>query len=309
MRTIIFILIILSITITELSAQDYFFTQNTTSQFLSPSYAGINKKPRASLGIKDCPNFNLYKTFFLSYDHYFDKINSGFGVYIINDEAAYIGTRDFAFNYTYEFNITKKIQLRPAIGLVIKQYSIEFNKMIFGDQINYGGTSPSSIEVTPIPHKSNFDFTTSLLVFGRNFWGGFTASHLAPANNSMYLYEIYAKPKFSLFAGYKFILEESNNDYFEKSVVLNANYVTNNVYDYGDVRANLNWNFVTLALGMRNSIKYVHSNTIISIIGLNLKNFKIGYSYDWGLESGINYHEVSLTYLFSNIKKEVKAED
>jgi type IX secretion system PorP/SprF family membrane protein len=294
--------LIISLLVTNLWAQDYFFTQNTTSQNFSPSFTGINKSGRINLGAKNNPQLDLYTTVFISYDHFFDKINSGFGLFFINDNCENkVGTREFAFNYTYEFNVNKKIKIRPALGISLRNDFVDFHYLVFGDQINFnGGVSPTTITVPPSPSIFNFDFTSSILIYGDRFWAGFTANHLAPVSNSMYYSDIYVKPKFSTFAGYKIFIEESVNDYFEKSVVLNASYITNTVYDYTDLRVYLNWDIITFALGMRNSIKEKYntsSSSLISIIGINLKNLKIGYSYDWGIISKANYHEISLTYM------------
>jgi len=313
MKSKIIITVFLSCFISGLWAQDYFFTQNTTTLNLSPSFAGINSNAsRFNFGYKVEPVTKLYNTIFISYDQFFDKIKSGIGLNLLRDAGAgsKIGTSKICLNYTFEFDITKKVKVRPGINFSLGSEFVDFPDLVFGDQISTGGTSPVSIESPPIPSYSYLDFSSSLLIFGDKFWAGLTADHLVPSTNSAYFNKTYKNIQISCFGGYKFLLSESVNSYFEKSIVLTTNYVTNSKFDFLDFRTYLNWDILTVALGYRNSpkaFKQYNSSSIIAIAGINLKNLKIGYSFDWGINSYINYQEVSLTYLIPWIK--VKKEE
>lgn len=307
MKRKIYITLIISLIITNLSAQDYFFTQNTTSQYLSPSFAGIDRFNRLSFGFKTNLDVNLYNTTYVSYDQFFDKIKSGIGINIMTDRNSMIGITELSLNYNYELNINDKIKFRPALGISYRNDFVNFNQLTFGDQISSTGyISPATIASPTQSNKSVFDFATSLLVYANRFWCGFTVNHLAPVNVSMYHFDIPLEPKFSVFGGYKQMISENSENSSEKSIILTANYVTNTIFDYSDFRAYVNWDIITFALGMRNSLinKYnMNSATLISILGIKISKFNIGYSYDWGLNSILSYHEISLTYLFEKHEK------
>ena len=61
MKKLIIILIVL-IPLSVMS-QDYFFTQNSNSMTLSPSFTGINKGGRANISVRNALGLNLYQTY------------------------------------------------------------------------------------------------------------------------------------------------------------------------------------------------------------------------------------------------------
>ncbi len=316
-----FIIIAIILLPISVKSQNYYFTQNSNSMTLSPSFTGINKDG-ASLNTSARNSLinNSYLTYLLSYDLFIDKINSGFGIYILRDQFAgsSIASSNYVLNYTYEVKLSEKIYFRPALNLSYQNNSVEFQKLIFRDQINNGIYDGNTTSMNPIPWSSTpiLDMATSVLFYGNNFWTGANVNSLFGYNPrnmfqpNLFNYDGYFAPRYSIFGGYKIILEESINNSYEKSVIFSGNYTSQYQFNILDFRTYFNWNILTVGTGARVGINNLQTNSkhankfnsIIIIIGSNYKKLKIGYSYDLYINS-FGYHEISLKYQLKSRKK------
>jgi len=127
-----------------IKGQDIHFTQYYASQlFLNPAFAGANVCSRVTMAYRNqWPGISkTYKTFLFSADHELSKYNMGVGLLLVNDVA---GSGNLATTLidpiiSYGLRVTKKLGFRigfqPGIGIK----SINFNNLLFGDQIARGG--------------------------------------------------------------------------------------------------------------------------------------------------------------------------
>ena len=306
-----------------LSAQDYFFTQNSNSMTLSPSFTGITESGRVNIATRNNFGNNLYSTYLLSYDHYFDKINSGFGIYALRDQANGSGSlanTKIALNYAFQVKLFGNLKFRPGINLSYSYESLSMQNLIFSDQISPTGEVSGTSIILLHENAKYFDMDASVLFYTSRFWFGTTVSHLFMPNNSVQSFwssepisrNIFSIPiKTNIFAGYKFLLEESLNNDYEKSIIVSGNYSIQSEFSLLDLRTYFNWNIMSIGVGSRFGINelfnhfesYNSYNSIFAILGINFKNLNIGYSYDYFIANIGGYHEISLKYKLKNNKE------
>ena len=224
--------------------QDMQFTQFYASPlYLNPAFTGANVCSRASLvyrnqwpGVK-----KTYQSYLLSLDHYLSKQNVGIGLLCGVDNAGTGGLRTTIINpsIAYELKINRTLNVRFGLqpGVTIK--SINFNQLLFGDQIARSGNSDGSITTveTPTQTKAFFDIGAGGLIYTPNFWAGASFSHLTRPNESFYENEGSTLPiKYSIHGGNKFHLNEDEKDPdLKKSISLVANYRGQGEFDQFDV--------------------------------------------------------------------------
>ena len=130
-------------------AQDMHFTQFYAAPvYLNPAFTGANVCGRVTMlyrnqwpGIK-----KTYSSYLLSMDHYFVRQHVGTGLLLAVDEAGSGDLRTTLINpsFAYEAKIGRLWGVRAGLqpGVTIK--SINFNKLLFGDQIGRAGASGAS---------------------------------------------------------------------------------------------------------------------------------------------------------------------
>jgi len=309
MKNKIILTIVLSLLFINVKAQLYNFTQNTNSLTLSPAFAGIDNISKISLDVKDW-NPSISGTFVtqtISGEKFFKKINSGIGFYFLRDANSYIGTNKTVLNYNYQFNLTQRLKLSTGLSTALITDFVDFQKLIFSDMIGSDGyVSNITISQPPLPRLRKIDFSASSIIYSKKFWAGITFDNLMRNSNSLNLFEQIKMPiKISVFGGYKYIIAKGlEGQQKEKSLIFTSFYTNNSINDIFDIRAYVNYNILTFAMGMKRSIfenlkfGFGSSPTIITIIGLNLKTIKIGYSYDYGNSYLQSSHEISINYVF-----------
>ena len=119
MKRRLFILCFLAwIGLMEAMAQDPQFSQFYSNPlYLAPSFAGAAGGSRICANVRDqwvaLPS--TFMTYSFSYDHYFSKFNSGFGLLAYKDAAGtgQLGTLSVGVQYSYNFKISENIMPDP----------------------------------------------------------------------------------------------------------------------------------------------------------------------------------------------------
>jgi type IX secretion system PorP/SprF family membrane protein len=310
MRRAFFILIIMVITGRSfLPGQDPMFTQFYAAPlYLGPSFAGGNGETRAILNVRDqWPKLpGDYLTYAFSLDHYMDKFSSGIGLLVSRDEAAggLINTTNIGINYNYNFNVSRKWRLSPGIQTYYYMKSIDYNNLVFSDQISRDYTTPVSIEMerlSSIPPIGHLDVTTSLLAFSDTYWAGFTVDHLLTLNSSLKDERGYLPIRFSLYGGGKYVISQLRRSQIQESLSGAFHFMMQDKYKYLDLGAYYTKPPMQFGIWYRGLPVFPdnpNNGAVALLFGYNIKNVTVAYSYDYTVSRLITKtggaHEVSL---------------
>ncbi len=314
MKSIILFLFIVLFS-TRLFAQDPHFSQfYANSLYLSPSFAGSTQGTRLITDIRDqWPGIpGSFFTSTISLDHFIPTLNSGMGLLLMKDVAGQgrLGSMQIGVQYTYQFRIFKNYLIRPAIHIYRTNRTIDFNRLVFNDQLTLSGVAGGSVEVPPLKQVGYIDFASSFMIYSEINWFGFTWDHMLEPNQSIIDGYSNIPKKYTLFGGHKFFLNGKTSIYNEESVNAWIHYRSQGKFDQIDLGAY--WIRTPIILGFwyrgipllkRYKAGYQNNDAIIFNVGYVWKDIKIGYSYDVTISRLIantyGSHEFSLVYEFN----------
>ncbi len=303
------------------AAQDMHFTQFYSSPlFLNPAFTGADVCSRVSLTYRNqWPGVKkAYRSYLFSVDHFVVSKNIGIGILFGSDVAGSGDLKTTIVNVpiAYEAKLTKKLYVRMGIQPGIEIRSINYEKLLFGDQIERGGAA--SLEA-PTVNTSFFDVGTGILLYSRKYWGGLSAYHLNRPTQSLIDDGKSVLPvKICLHGGAKFLLneeekEEKNRKYFSPAL----NYRHQNKFDQLDVGFYLTKDVLNLGLWYRGIplVKsygpgYRNNDALALIVGVRTPRLSFGYSYDitisrlTALSGGA--HEITFSYQLCKLQKKKK---
>ena len=189
----IIISICLFFSLSSIHAQDPIFTQYfMIPESFNSSFAGAKEGPKAGIIHRtQWPRLNFsINTQFAYVDNWFEDLNSGIGISVLNHKET---TTRYNFtqvnlNYALKFQINDNWFFRPSLSLGYGNKSFGFQDLLLGDQINISNGVINSTSIDPIllNEKMNFfDISTSLLLNNERSWVGLTLKHLNRPNISM----------------------------------------------------------------------------------------------------------------------------
>ncbi len=314
---ILFILILISlITI----GQDPQFSQfYSNSLYLAPSFSGITGLNRVSLNYRNqWPRIPKgFITYSLSLDRHFDKFNSGLGVLIFSDQAGsgQLSTTHIGLMYSYDFRLFNRLHIRPGMQFAYVERDINFEDLLWNDQISASGNAPVSGEVMPLEKVGDIDFTVSAMAYSEHFWIGMNVDHLLRPNQSLYDHEQeegnmgLVPVKYAVFGGVKIITRQELLRPVPTSVQLAFIYKQQDQFRQLDIGAYWNREPIVLGLWYRGIPLYkevFNRDALTLLTGYKINNLNIGYSYDFTISRLITStggsHEISLSILFKTKK-------
>lgn len=319
-----FLLFIFILNSKILFGQDMHFTQfYSSSLYLNPAFTGADVCSRFSLTYRNqWPGVKTaYRTYLASFDHYIAPYNIGVGLLIGNDVAGTGQLRTTVINpmLAYEAALTKKLVLRLGVqpGLGIR--SINFNNLVFGDQLARGGSSVASIE-TPTQSKAFFDIGAGMLAYTKKYWVGLSFYHLNKPNESLLgeTGESNVPVKYSVHGGYKYTLNPDEKEPMkQRSISPAMNYRGQLEFDQLDIGFYYSQNVFNAGLWYRGipGLKaykpgYSNNDAIAIIIGVKTDRMNIGYSYDVTISKLTNRsqgaHEITASYQLCKLNKKKK---
>ncbi len=299
-----------------LFAQDPAFSQFYSSpMFMAPSFAGAVKGSRFALNYRDqWPSIpGKFVTYGAAYDHNFADFNSGAGFFFLRDVAgsSKLSLTNVGVAYSYNVKVSPEWNIRPGISFYYFQRSLDYSKLIFGDQLTANPTTPSS--VNPYPGKDmtqDVDAASSVILYNGIFWGGATVDHLLKPNRAFTDNSDRVPMRISVYSGMRMVLRGQNTKRVEESVSFAFNYKQQDVFKQLDV--GLYWYRMPLLVGVwYRGIplfkEYPGSDAAIFLVGYKLNGIQIGYSYDatiskLGPQTG-GAHEISFIYEFNIVPK------
>jgi type IX secretion system PorP/SprF family membrane protein len=205
----LFILFILAwIGLTDLTAQDPQFSQFYSNPlYLAPSFAGAAGGNRICANVRDqwAALPSTFMTYSFSYDYFYPKFNSGFGLLAYKDVAGTgdLGTLSVGAQYSYNFKIFPDVYARPGLHFSYREHGLAWDKLTFIDEVLH---SPSTVlEPPPVTRVRDVDLALSVLIYSKRVWGGLTVDHLLTPNVSLYADKHEVPVKISSFGGVEIV--------------------------------------------------------------------------------------------------------
>ena len=295
-------------------AQDPIHTQFfMVPETLSSSFTGAKQSTRAGIIHRtQWPGLNFsINTQFAFVDNWFEEINSGVGISVLNHKET---TTRYNFtqvnlNYAYQFPISEEWNVRPSISVGYGAKDFGFQNLVLEDQINIfsGIINVNSIDPINLNETIRFlDFSASVLFNSDNSWVGFTVKHLNKPNISM---EMEGQDDLEMFMSLHSSLYIPFGDYrSDNKLFVLANGMMQGAYNRFDLGAKYEMDrFAFGLLAATNPIKTdPNSHFLTSInafVGMDWEGFRFGYSYDFnvteiGRTGGV--YELSVSYDFLN---------
>jgi type IX secretion system PorP/SprF family membrane protein len=312
----VLILFFLASWLTRIFSQDPQFSQYYSNYlYLAPSFAGYTEKNRIAFNYRNqWPEIKYgYQTYSVSFDKYVDKFNSGLGVLLYQDVAGTgrLRTTSLGIQYSYDFRITESWNARPGLHFNYTERGIDFERLLWNDQISASGNAPVSAELPPMNKVGDIDFSTSLLTYCERFWLGACVDHLLRPNQSLYyLEEEDGNPgkvpiKYSLFGGIKFTKKEHLLRPVPTSIQLTFLYRQQQKFRQLDLGAYWYHDPLIMGIWYRGIPMYkeVFNRDACTILaGVKTRGLNIGYSYDFTISRLVTNtggsHEISVSYSF-----------
>lgn len=314
-RKLLLLVFLASISV-KLLGQDPQFSQfYALPLYLNPGFTGTTPDNRFVMNYRNqwigLPN--SFSSYAFSYDFNMKSLNSGFGVLATTDKAgsANLQSTNLGFLYAYKVHLGDKWVFSPGINFGYSIRSIDYNKLVFGDQLEFGDSPiTNDPSINSYQNVSFVDFGSGFLVYNKKFWGGFSAHHMNRPNSSLLEGNSRLPMKISVHAGVKIPLykgpqKRSNISSVSPSFV----YKKQGQFDQLDMGIHFAYNPVMIGFWYRGipvqkseSGRFNH-DAVSFLFGLKFDGFDVGYSYDMTVSGlGANTggsHEISLIYQLS----------
>ena len=319
-----------SIGLEKSEAQDLIFSQYYNAPIhINPAFAGTVAYPHFTTNYRmQWPSLNsVYKTYAVTYDQYFKKMNSGLGFIAISDDQGdgTLKTTKLAGIYSYKIRFNQDWQIKFGIEAGINQSRLNWDKLIFLDQIDAvsgpfdtAGIPYPSKEVRPESLSNSFlDVSMGLLLYNPLYYVGISLDHVNGPYAGFTQSETDASSEslpvlLTLHGGLQIVLEEDNKGKPTTFISPNIVYARQSSFNQVNLGAYIQVREIFGGVWIRHTLKNIDS--YIFSFGLNLNNIKIGYSFDLtssklGLSTG-GSHEVGISIGLANLeKKESKYND
>ncbi len=314
MKKLLHIVMFLSCILTR--AQDVQFTQfNNTQVYLNPSLTGLTGEHRINAAYRNqWPGIKkTFTGYFVSYDYNLDDKNSGFGGYVLYDQAgsSNLSNTQAMFSYSYRMRINSTFDLRSGLQVGFHQRKYELSKLVFTDQLITGAAiSQDALTAEPI---NFFDAGAGLILYSKTMWFGIVAKHLTQPNISL----TGGNQTLPLFLGahgayiYEIAKGESPDEEASQSISFLFNFRHQNINDQIDLGVKYFHKFISAAVWYRGipfkkySAAFPNNESIALIVGYEPfgKEYKVAYSFDYtisklGFGNTFGSHELTLGYEF-----------
>ncbi len=311
-------------------AQDPQFSQYYAAPlYLNPAFTGTTQDHRFIANYRNqWPNAARgFVTYAFSYDYNLYNYNSGIGFLATVDQAGTAGMKSSQFNflYSYKWNISSKWVISAGLNFGYAFRSVDLNKLIFGDQLQFdtdGNVPSDDPAIFNLGTSSYFDFNSGVLAYNKNFWIGFSASHLNTPNRSLLNQESVIPLKTSFHGGVRIPLYGGP---FKKDniSVLSPSFVYKKQGKFDQLDLGLHFLYDPIMIGIwyrgipiqQNVKDNISQDAVVVVLGFQFEKMEIAYSYDFtvselGPISG-GTHEVALKYklgiqMHSKTKKKEK---
>ncbi|WP_242921678.1 PorP/SprF family type IX secretion system membrane protein [Pontibacter liquoris] len=291
-------------------AQEATFTQQYANRLYdNPAFAGLNHSWSITAAHRNqWPALNgAFITNQLAGDYRLPDQKSAFSALLQQDKAGIGGLQKLqaALAYAYHTRLTDNWDMAAGLQASITSLRVNYDNLVFGDQLaDNGMVAVTSAEANNFSPAHYVSFALGGLAFTDQFWVGVTAANL---NKPAYGFGQNTKLPVRLTAnvGYKFYARsyETQGRQFELSFSPTVSYLKQQ--NFSRAAIGLYTIFTPLSLGLVYKgvplAGKANQDQVLGVIaGLQLEQFKIGFSHDVGLQGfskqagGAN--EISLTF-------------
>lgn len=289
------------ILVQDVKAQDPLFSQFYANPlYLNPAFAGTARCPRVVMNYRNqWPGIpGNFVTYSASYDQHVDDIIGGLGVIAMNDRAGAgtLTTTGVSGMYSYQLPVNRFFSIRAGFQAGYYQKKIDWNNLVFGDQISDRNGFIYKTAETPIQNSRGVaDFSAGILAFSDKFYGGFTAHHLTqPYEGFTNAAKSRLPRKYTGHVGAVIPLNPFSTDDWTLS--------PNVIYQQQANFQQLNLGLYVSKGPMVGGLWYRNRDAIIALVGFKMDKFKIGYTYDVTISKLSNAsagsHELSMILTF-----------
>jgi type IX secretion system PorP/SprF family membrane protein len=275
-------------------AQDVHLTQQYANRlYLNPAFAGINGNWSIRLAHRNqWPALNgSFITNQVAADFRLPDTKSALSLLVQQDRAGVGGLQKWQVSggYAYHTNLSEGWAMSAGLQASVASLSVNFGNLVFGDQLSDNGmVAVTSAEANRFEPSYYADFTVGGLVYTDQFWVGFTAAHLNRPGFG-FNQELELPHRYIAIAGYKFYTKtyQEQGQLFELSFSPIATFIHQKNLNRLDLGIYTIYTPLTLGLVYRGVpvTGGTNQDQALSVItGLQLKNFKLGYSHDIGLQ-------------------------
>ncbi len=289
---------------TELRAQDPQFSQFYANPiYTNPAFAGSVNHGRVVMGFRNqWPSISgAFRTGNFSYDEHFDKLNGGIAIQATYDEQGVgtLRTTGLNFIYAYQIPITRKFTMQAAVQAGFMQKSIDFNKLLWYDQIIL---TQGFINPTAEPNGNGTvmipNFAAGIIGYSKSFYGGFAVHNIFEPAQGFYVGSSNPIPRrFTAHAGLVIPIIRDRNEL--RQLNLYPNVIVKSQRQFNQVNVGMYLGKGPYVAGAYFRQNTINSDAIILLLGVKTSKVKIGYSYDATVSAArigaVNSHEVTLS--------------
>lgn len=322
----IWLLGILLFPCTVLKGQDQQYTQfYAAPMLLNPAFAGTSIQTRVAMNYRNqWPTLpQAFVSYNFSFDHFFPEVKSGVGLNVSHDRAGTgaLTYTNVSLQYAYEFNITRKISLRPAINIGYGSNYLDIDKLTFGDQLARQDAGATTLD----PDRARYaqkpvaypDFGAGFLVYAEKFWLGASIFHINEPVHSLVGRESALPRRVSAHGGFRIKLSDVGAFSKRQFIVPAFNYQLQGLFDQLDIGFYYEYDPIIIGLWYRglpgvkkNANSTINQDAIAVLVGYEINNMRIGYSYDLTVSSltpnSGGAHELSIVMEFASKKSKKK---
>jgi len=313
MKKVIVSLLLVFVSVVVGLAQDPQFSQYYQAPlYMNPGFTGITQQQRLVANNRiQWPNLpQAFTTYAASYDIWVDELKSGFGLLATTDKMGSAGWRTTTANllYSYKVKISDKVVFSPGLSFGYGFNGLDRTKLRMGDGLEYNGVSLDP-ELNKLGNQQYFDFGSGFLVYTKDFWLGAAFNHMNSPNISLLNSTSRLPMKMTIQGGARISLHGGPRT-IEKVSYLTPSFIYRMQGPITQMDVGMNYHIDPISIGVwyrgkpfqKNVIGTVNQDALIFTMGLYMKNFTIGYSYDFTI-SGLSTtsggaHEISIMYEF-----------
>ena len=313
----IYCILAIFFTVDTVMGQDPQFTQYYSAPLhLNPAFAGTTPHHRVSLNHRNQWSSlpKAFVTYAVGYDLNLKNSNSNFGLLATTDRAgsANLQSSNLGAIYGYAIPMTNKMVVVPGLHVSYTWQSLDYNKLVFGDQLSFGNPDAPSLDPSTysFENHSYFDFNTGVLLYNDRFWAGFALHHLNKPNHSFLGEESTLPMKTSVHAGMKIPVNMgAMKRGISSSINPSFNYKHQGKFDQLDLGLNFQYQMLTLGAWykgipiLQETEDHINHDALAVIFGVSINDFSFAYSYDLTISklapatSG-GSHEIALIFQF-----------
>lgn len=310
------VLLILLAGLARCIAQDVIYSQFYANPlYLNPALAGAKLDQRITLNYRNqWPSISQgYVTYSASWDQQFDKISGALGISVNADVAGGGVYNKFSGSgiYSYRVQATRHIVLNAAVEATYLQYKLDWNKLVFGDQIDiHTGNVEASREYLPSRvDVGNVDFSAGVLAgYKESLYFGVAVNHLTRPDIAFYEGNANRLPmRWTVHSGILIDFRQGMDGEDLRNFSISPNFVYVQQGQFHQLNIGLYMNRFPFVTGLWMRHNFGNPDAVIALFGFQSKIYKIGYSYDYTVSKLTNKsggaHEISIAWLFMKSKR------